>query len=305
MKGFKPGMRVVALNSAPCQACFYCSKHQENLCEDLLFNNGAYAEYIRVPKRIVDTNMLAVPSDVSYEEAAMVEPLACVLRGLHETGVEIGDTVTETARPTTEPFPGFKELKPMVFAGLSADDAREKAAGLLKQVGLGERLKHKPPQLSGGQHQRVACARASTTGARLRASFSRHPSISARKASSTSCVPRLPFTPPANWSVSGAISKSMAPMASSHAGLPANADVSLRYFTEVGNRVTPSGFSDPDGDTLAYSYAWTKNGSPVGSNSKTLDLSTAGNGDKGDVIAVSVTAVASGQLGPFHWHSWP
>src|SRR5512135_1975782 len=93
VKLFKPGMRVVALNSAPCQMCFYCSKHQENLCEDLLFNNGAYAEYIRIPRRIVETNMLAVPPDVTYEEAAMVEPLACVLRGLHETGVEIGDTV--------------------------------------------------------------------------------------------------------------------------------------------------------------------------------------------------------------------
>src|ERR1700758_3604175 len=90
---FKKGQRVVALNSAPCQMCFYCSKHQENLCEDLLFNNGAYAEYIRIPKRIVESNMLAVPPDVTYEEAAMVEPLACVLRGLHETGVEIGDTV--------------------------------------------------------------------------------------------------------------------------------------------------------------------------------------------------------------------
>ncbi len=93
VKGFKPGMRVVALNSAPCQACFYCSKHQENLCEDLLFNNGAYAEYIKIPRRIVETNMLAVPSNVSYEDAAMVEPLACVLRGLHETKLEIGDTV--------------------------------------------------------------------------------------------------------------------------------------------------------------------------------------------------------------------
>lgn len=93
VRGFKPGMRVVALNSAPCQMCFYCSKHQENLCEDLLFNNGAYAEYIRVPRRIVETNMLAIPSNVSFEEAAMVEPLACVLRGLHETKPEIGDTV--------------------------------------------------------------------------------------------------------------------------------------------------------------------------------------------------------------------
>jgi L-iditol 2-dehydrogenase len=93
VRGFKKGMRVVALNSAPCQTCFYCSRHQENLCEDLLFNNGAYAEYIRVPRRIVDLNMLAIPPHVSFEEAAMVEPLACVLRGLHETGVEIGDTV--------------------------------------------------------------------------------------------------------------------------------------------------------------------------------------------------------------------
>jgi L-iditol 2-dehydrogenase len=89
VRTFKKGMRVVALNSAP-----YCSKHQANLCEDLLFNNGAYAEYIRIPRRIVEINMLAIPPDVSYEEAAMVEPLACVLRGLHETGVEIGDTVT-------------------------------------------------------------------------------------------------------------------------------------------------------------------------------------------------------------------
>src|SRR6266700_8444622 len=94
VNGFKQGMRVVALNSAPCQMSFYCSKHQENLCEDLLFNNGAYAEYIRIPRRIVETNMLAVPPNMSYEEAAMIEPLACVLRGLHETGVEIGDTVT-------------------------------------------------------------------------------------------------------------------------------------------------------------------------------------------------------------------
>ena len=90
VKTFKKGMRVVALNSAPCGMCFYCSKHQENLCEDLLFNNGAYAEYIKVPRRIVEANMLAIPSNVSYEEAAMVEPLACVLRGLHEAKVEIG-----------------------------------------------------------------------------------------------------------------------------------------------------------------------------------------------------------------------
>jgi L-iditol 2-dehydrogenase len=93
VRGFRPGMRVVALNSAPCGTCFYCSKHQENVCEDLLFNNGAYAEYIRIPRRIVETNMLAIPAGVSFENAAMVEPLACVMRGLHETKPDIGETV--------------------------------------------------------------------------------------------------------------------------------------------------------------------------------------------------------------------
>jgi len=94
VRDFKRGMRVVALNSAPCGSCFYCLKHQENLCEDLLFNNGAYAEYIRIPRRIVETNMLALPDDVSFESAAMTEPLACALRGLQETGADIGDIVT-------------------------------------------------------------------------------------------------------------------------------------------------------------------------------------------------------------------
>ena len=94
VRDFRRGMRVVALNSAPCGACFYCMKHQENLCEDLLFNNGAYAEYIKIPRRIVESNMLALPDDVSFEAAAMTEPLACALRGLQETGADIGDTVT-------------------------------------------------------------------------------------------------------------------------------------------------------------------------------------------------------------------
>jgi len=93
VRGFKMGQRVVAANSAPCGNCFYCQHNQENLCEDLLFNNGAYAEYIRIPERIVRRNMYEVPDHVSYQDAALVEPLACVLRGLEECGVRPGDTV--------------------------------------------------------------------------------------------------------------------------------------------------------------------------------------------------------------------
>ncbi|HXQ24849.1 MAG TPA: alcohol dehydrogenase catalytic domain-containing protein [Candidatus Acidoferrales bacterium] len=89
----RKGMRVVPANSAPCNECFYCRKGQPNLCEDLLFNNGAYAQYIRIPGRIVRQNMLEIPDSMSFLDAAMVEPLACVLRGIHETGIKPGDTV--------------------------------------------------------------------------------------------------------------------------------------------------------------------------------------------------------------------
>ena len=90
---FEVGQRVVAANSAPCGDCFYCKRDLENLCEDLLFNNGAYAEYIRIPGRIVDKNLYAVPEQVDYVDAALAEPLACVLRGIEESSVRKGDTV--------------------------------------------------------------------------------------------------------------------------------------------------------------------------------------------------------------------
>jgi len=90
---FKPGDRVVALNSAPCDECYFCRHGQQNLCDDLLFNNGAYAEYIRIPARIVEKNTLLLPDELPYEHAALTEPLACVLRGLEETNPRVGDTI--------------------------------------------------------------------------------------------------------------------------------------------------------------------------------------------------------------------
>ena len=90
---FHPGDRIVALNSAPCDICFFCRHGQQNLCEDLLFNNGAYAEFIRVPVRIVEKNTLPIPDGVPFEHAALTEPLACVVRGLEESGAQAGDTM--------------------------------------------------------------------------------------------------------------------------------------------------------------------------------------------------------------------
>lgn len=93
VSAFAEGDRVVALNSAPCDACFFCEHGQQNLCENLLFNNGAYAEYLRIPARIVEKNTLKLPDEVPFEHGALTEPLACVVRGLEESGVKRGDSM--------------------------------------------------------------------------------------------------------------------------------------------------------------------------------------------------------------------
>ncbi len=90
---FQRGMRVRAGNSSPCLRCYMCQKGKFNLCEDMMWLWGAYAEYIKVPQRIVMLNTQVIPDHVSYEEAAVTEPLACVLHGIEEAGVKLGDTV--------------------------------------------------------------------------------------------------------------------------------------------------------------------------------------------------------------------
>jgi L-iditol 2-dehydrogenase len=89
----KKDMRVRAGNSSPCLRCYMCQRGKFNLCEDMMWLWGAYAEYIRVPQRIVTLNTQVIPDHVAYEEAAITEPLACVLHGVEEAGVKLGDTV--------------------------------------------------------------------------------------------------------------------------------------------------------------------------------------------------------------------
>jgi len=90
---FRPGDRIVAANSAPCGECHYCRKGNQNLCSDLLFNNGAYAEFMRIPSRIVERNTYLVPHHVTYQDAALIEPLACVMKGVEESGLKPADDV--------------------------------------------------------------------------------------------------------------------------------------------------------------------------------------------------------------------
>ncbi len=87
------GQRVVAANSAPCGACADCAAGRPNLCEGLVFLNGAYAEYVAVPAPIVRQNLLPIPDHLDFRAAALVEPLACVLHGLARSEIAPGATV--------------------------------------------------------------------------------------------------------------------------------------------------------------------------------------------------------------------
>lgn len=91
--GWQIGDRVVANNSAPCMNCFFCHKQEYSLCQNLLFNNGTFAEYLKIPAPIVRHNLLLIPDDLPFELASMTEPLACVLHGAARSNVKQGDRV--------------------------------------------------------------------------------------------------------------------------------------------------------------------------------------------------------------------
>lgn len=92
-QNWKVGERVVVANSAPCGQCFHCRCGQENLCEDLLFLNGAYAESIVVPPRLVEKNLLRLAAATPFRDAALTEPLACVVLGVDDLQLQPGQRV--------------------------------------------------------------------------------------------------------------------------------------------------------------------------------------------------------------------
>jgi L-iditol 2-dehydrogenase len=98
-RDLKVGDRIAVANSAPCNSCFFCKVGKPNLCEHLLETligfsvDGAYAEYIRVPASIVKQNTYVIPENVSFEEAALLEPLACAINGSDAADIGLGDVV--------------------------------------------------------------------------------------------------------------------------------------------------------------------------------------------------------------------
>ena len=93
VRGVREGDRAVAANSAPCRACPLCQAGRPNLCEDLLFVNGAYGEFITLPPRLVAGNLVRLDPATPAARAAFAEPLACALGGIERARVEGGQTV--------------------------------------------------------------------------------------------------------------------------------------------------------------------------------------------------------------------
>lgn len=91
--GFSVGDRVVAHNTAPCNRCYYCKQGQQSMCDHLVFNRGAYADYVKIPKEIVMQNTFKLPEEMTHKTASLLEPFSCAVYGISQVEIEPGDTV--------------------------------------------------------------------------------------------------------------------------------------------------------------------------------------------------------------------
>lgn len=93
IRKFREGDEIMAVHSAPCLECRYCKKKLYNLCENIMKTKvlGAFAEYILLPAHIVRQNVFRKPENLSFEEAAFLEPLSCVVHGMESVRVKKHD----------------------------------------------------------------------------------------------------------------------------------------------------------------------------------------------------------------------
>ncbi|MEW6068656.1 MAG: alcohol dehydrogenase catalytic domain-containing protein [Nitrospirota bacterium] len=93
VKRFKAGDEIMTVHSAPCLKCRYCKKKAFNLCENIMNTKvlGAFAEYILLPQHIVKQNAYHKPKSLTFEEAAFLEPLSCVVHGTELIKIKKGD----------------------------------------------------------------------------------------------------------------------------------------------------------------------------------------------------------------------
>lgn len=91
---FKKGMRVTSGNTVPCFQCEYCKTGRYSICPNKTsYGTGTYAEFLKIPAPLVTHVMFEIPKNLTYEEAACIEPFACPIHGLDQTPIKIADKV--------------------------------------------------------------------------------------------------------------------------------------------------------------------------------------------------------------------
>ena len=96
VKNFKIGDRVFLAHHVPCFTCHYCQRGHHTVCGQWKETNiapGGFSEYIRLSPLHVKHSMVKLPDDMTYEQAAMMEPTACALRAIERAGIRPGDSV--------------------------------------------------------------------------------------------------------------------------------------------------------------------------------------------------------------------
>lgn len=93
---FKPGDRVFIHHHVACMSCHHCRRGHFTMCDHFTQTHiypGAFAEYVRVPAENVQHDVHLLPESISFEEGTLIEPVACVVKGIKLAGIQPGDTV--------------------------------------------------------------------------------------------------------------------------------------------------------------------------------------------------------------------
>ncbi len=96
VKNFKPNDRVFFHHHAPCLNCRYCRNGdyvQCNTWKESKIIPGGISEYVLIPEVNLKGDTLLLPEKLSFEEATLIEPVACVVKGLKRVKIRPGDTV--------------------------------------------------------------------------------------------------------------------------------------------------------------------------------------------------------------------
>lgn len=99
---WKPGNRVMSFHHIPCGKCFYCERRLFSQCKQYKTtgltagftpNGGGFAEYVKAMPWVADRGIVALPDNVSFEEATFIEPINTILKAVQKARVTAGETV--------------------------------------------------------------------------------------------------------------------------------------------------------------------------------------------------------------------